>query len=112
MEILYWVVVCVHVVVAVAMIAFVLLQTGKGAGLSGVFGAAGGASESFFGGRGPGSFLAKLTTASAVLFMVTCLALAKFSAVPHGGRSVVKDKARTTEKAPVKPAPKPARPTK
>jgi preprotein translocase subunit SecG len=100
------------------MIAIVLLQTGKGAGLSGVFGGGGAASESFFGGRGPGTFLTKLTTAAAIMFMVTSLVLAKLSAMPRGGKSVMEDsKAKTTEKTPAKPsrpwkATEPGEPTK
>lgn len=110
MEILFYFVVIVHVIVAIALIAVVLLQTGKGAGLSGVFGAGGAASESFFGGRGPASFLAKVTTAAAVVFMLTCLALAKMSSAPKGGRSVVdKAKGKVVEKAPAKPKGAPAK---
>jgi protein translocase SecG subunit len=102
MSVFYIVVVVIHVAVAVAMIAIVLLQTGKGSGLSGVFGAGGAASESFFGGRGPSSFLAKLTTAAAITFMVTALALAKLSSMPKGGRSVMTGGRKTEEKQPVK----------
>jgi preprotein translocase subunit SecG len=97
------------------MIAVVLLQTGKGAGLSGVFGGGGAASESFFGGRGPSTFLAKLTTVAAIMFMVTSLVLAKLSTMPRGGRSVMEDKKTKTEekapptpKAPAAPATKPS----
>jgi preprotein translocase subunit SecG len=104
-EIFHPVVIVAHIIFAVAMIAVVLLQTGKGAGLSGVFGAAGAASESFFGGRGPGKFLAKLTTAAAIMFMVTSLVLAKLSAMPRGGKSIMEDKkTKTTERAPAKPS--------
>jgi len=104
MEILFYIITAAHIIVAVALIAVVLLQTGKGAGLSGVFGAGGAATESFFGGRGPGAFLAKLTTAAAIIFMLTCLTLAKLSTAPKGGRSVVdKAKGKVTEKAPAKP---------
>ena len=105
MDILHPVIIVAHIVFAVAMIAVVLLQTGKGAGLSGVFGAGGAASESFFGGRGPGTFLTKLTTVAAIMFMVTSLVLAKLSAMPRGGKSVMEErKAKTTEKTPAKPS--------
>ncbi len=105
MDIFHPVVIVAHIIFAVAMIAVVLLQTGKGAGLSGVFGAGGAASESFFGGRGPGTFLTKLTTVAAVMFMVTCLVLAKLSAMPRGGKSVMEDrKTKTTEKTPATPS--------
>jgi preprotein translocase subunit SecG len=113
MSIFYILIIGFHVAFAIAMIAVVLLQTGKGAGLSGVFGAGGAASESFFGGRGPGTFLAKLTTVAAIMFMVTSLVLAKLSSMPRGGRSVMEDKkTKTAEKVPAKPKPKPKTPTK
>ena len=75
----------VHVVVAVALVLIVLLQAGKGAALGAAFG---GASQTVFGPRGPGSFLGKLTTAAAGIFMVTSLTLAIFSS-QHMGSSVV-----------------------
>lgn len=62
-----------HVIVCIILILVVLLQSGKGADLAGAFG--GGATQTAFGSRGPTSFLSKLTTAAAVLFMGTCLAL-------------------------------------
>ena len=105
MNIFHPIAIVAHIIFAVAMIAIVLLQTGKGAGLSGVFGGGGAASESFFGGRGPGTFLTKLTTAAAIMFMVTSLVLAKLSAMPRGGKSVMEDsKTKTTEKTPAKPS--------
>ncbi len=105
MDIIHPIAIVAHIIFAVAMIAIVLLQTGKGAGLSGVFGAGGAASESFFGGRGPGTFLTKLTTVAAIMFMVTSLVLAKLSAMPRGGKSVMEErKAKTAEKTPAKPS--------
>ncbi len=109
MGIAYPVVLILHIAVAVAMVAIVLLQTGKGSGLSGVFGAGGAASESFFGGRGPTTFLTKLTTAAAITFMVTSLLLAKMSSAPRGGKSIMKDTKKTEEKVPARPAKRPRR---
>jgi preprotein translocase subunit SecG len=77
--------VVIHVMVAVALILIVLLQAGKGAGIGAAFG---GASQTVFGPRGPGSFLGKLTTAAAGIFMITSLMLAIFSA-HYGGGSVI-----------------------
>ena len=51
----------------------VLLQSGKAADLAGAFG--GGGSQTAFGGRGQTSLLSKITTAAAVLFMITSLGL-------------------------------------
>ncbi len=65
--------VVLHVVVCIFLIAVVLLQRGRGAEIGAVFG--GGAGSTVFGSRGAGNFLTKLTTASAVIFMLTSLTL-------------------------------------
>ncbi len=65
--------VVLHVVVCIFLIAVVLLQRGRGAEIGAVFG--GGASSTVFGSRGAGNFLTKLTTASAVIFMLTSITL-------------------------------------
>jgi preprotein translocase subunit SecG len=62
-----------HVLVAIFLILVVLLQTGKGAEIGAAFG---GASNTLFGSSGPANFLAKATTAAAVIFMLTSLSLA------------------------------------
>jgi preprotein translocase subunit SecG len=104
---IYWVIIGFHIIVSVTLIVIVLLQTGKGVGLSGVFGAGGAASESFFGGRGAGDFLTKATTAAAIIFMVTCLLLAKISAIDRGEsvmeKTTTEEKAEKTRKGPKKP---------
>jgi preprotein translocase subunit SecG len=64
----------VHIIVSIILILSVLLQSGKAADLASAFGAQG--SQTAFGIRGSATFLAKLTTAAAILFMVTSLALA------------------------------------
>lgn len=66
-----------HVIVAVALTLIVLLQTGKGSDLASAFG--GGGQNAMFGGAGPASFLNKMTTAVAVLFMATSVTLAYLS---------------------------------
>ena len=63
-----------HVVVCIFLILVVLLQTGKSADLAGAFG--GGGSQTALGSRGAATLLSKLTTTSAVLFMITSLCLA------------------------------------
>ncbi len=74
---MFTLVVILHVLVSVAMILVILLQTGKGSDIGAVFG--GGGSQTLFGSSGPTSFLSKLTAAAAVLFMCTSLYLAYFS---------------------------------
>jgi preprotein translocase subunit SecG len=55
------------------LIFAVLLQSGKAADLAGAFG--GGGSQTAFGARGSASLLSKVTTASAIIFMLTSLGL-------------------------------------
>ena len=62
----------VHIIVCVVLIMVVLLQTGKGAEMGAAFG---GATQTVFGSSGPAGFLSKLTTAVAVIFMITTLTL-------------------------------------
>ena len=72
----------VHVCVSITLILIVLIQTGKGAEMGAAFG---GAAQTVFGGSGPAPLLGKITTFSAVIFMVTSLSLAYLSANPTGG---------------------------
>jgi preprotein translocase subunit SecG len=64
----------IHVLLALALIASVVLQSGKSAGLSGSI--AGGA-ETLFGGKKKGldELLAKITVVVAILFAATALLL-------------------------------------
>ena len=66
-----------HVLVCIILVLVVLLQSGKGADLAGAFG--GGATQTAFGSRGPASFLSKMTTVAAVIFMLTSIGLSMIS---------------------------------
>ena len=98
---LYVLLVIVHVVVCLALILVVLLQVGKGQSIGAAFGGAG-SSQTFFGSRGPTTFLSHLTTVSAALFMLTSLSLAYIS-MSGGQGSTITDKAPApvTDTAPV-----------
>lgn len=63
-----------HVIVAVLLIAVVLIQTGKGASLAGLFGG-GTATESLFTAPGGNVFLQRVTIGLATAFLVTSLLL-------------------------------------
>jgi preprotein translocase subunit SecG len=78
----------VHVVVCVALIMIVLLQTGKGADMGAAFG--GGGSQTLFGSTGASTFLSKATTGAAIIFMVTSLGLAYLSS-HRTGDSIITD---------------------
>ncbi|MBF0472570.1 MAG: preprotein translocase subunit SecG [Nitrospirae bacterium] len=73
-----------HVLVCLVLIFVVLIQSGKGAELGAAFG---GSSQTLFGSRGVATFLSKLTTTVAVIFMLTSLFLGVFGVRQH---SVVK----------------------
>ncbi len=88
----------IHVIVSAILIGMVLLQKGKGADIGAAFG---GASNTVFGPRGAQSFLSKLTTGAAVIFMITSLALAVTSSKTSSVMEGVKQE---------QPAPSPAMP--
>jgi preprotein translocase subunit SecG len=91
----------IHIIVCFFLIAVVLLQSGKGAEMGAAFG---GSSQTIFGSRGAATFLSKLTTIAAVVFMLTSLTLA---IVTSRGGSVVKKIPATEEQktAPALPGP-------
>jgi preprotein translocase subunit SecG len=96
----------IHVVVCIFLIIVVLLQSGKAADLAGAFGGMG--SQTAFGPRGSATLLSKATTISAVLFMVTSLALSILATRNAGLGTTVLESAPAGS-APVKGAPAPAK---
>lgn len=107
------------VIVCISLIVVVLLQRGKGAEIGAVFGGGGGATV--FGSRGPATFLTKLTTVLAVLFMVLSGAL-YYLGQQGAHSSLFNQPAKTsqtkkappspfTESAPAKPAPQAEKPS-
>lgn len=97
------VIVVLHIFVCLALILIVLLQAGKGAEMGAAFG---GASQTIFGSAGAMGFLSKLTTAAAVVFMITSLLLtfATSRKIP----TVVRE--RPAPAAPTVPSQAPAQP--
>jgi preprotein translocase subunit SecG len=88
----------IHIIVCVALIMIVLLQTGKGANMGAAFG---GSSQTVFGSGGAATFLTKLTTVVAVIFMITSLVLAFL----HGPRASTSVVGNTSESVPKSSAP-------
>ncbi len=96
--------VTLHIIAGGLLILIVLLQTGKGAAMGAAFG---GSSQTVFGSAGAGSFLGKLTTGIAILFMITSLSLATLSSKTTTS-SIVTDDLATQSETPVeseKPSP-------
>jgi preprotein translocase subunit SecG len=97
-----------HVLVSIFMIAVVLLQSGKGAEMGASFGSGG--SQSVFGAGGGTTFLSKVTTGAAVIFMLTSLTLAYISGQPSSSSIMSgKGKSATTTKMPAQ-MPRPTAP--
>lgn len=71
---MYTLILIIHVIACVCLILIVLLQAGKGASLSSLFGG-GGTGETIFGGTSGNVFLRKVTTTLAIIFMCTSLLL-------------------------------------
>jgi len=71
---LFSVVLTVHILVALAIIALVLMQHGKGADMGAAFGS--GSSGSLFGASGSANFLSRTTAVLATVFFLTSLSLA------------------------------------
>ena len=83
----------VHIGVCIGLMASILLQSGKGGGLAGTFGA--GSSQTLFGGRGAASFLSRATTGLAVTFFLTSLTLGINAARSSGLKtSLIQEEAR------------------
>ena len=70
---MYQVLLFIYVVVAIALIGFILVQQGKGANAGASFG--GGASATMFGSAGAGNFLTRTSAILATAFFVIALVL-------------------------------------
>ena len=105
METLVWV---VHIIVAIAVIALVLLQHGKGADMGAAFGS--GSSGSLFGATGSANFLSRSTAILASLFFLSSLGLAYFGLQQHKPAASVLDRTTVPAKTqqPAVPAQVPA----
>ena len=94
--------IALHIITCIALIIVVLLQSGKGAEIGATFGA--GASNTVFGASGGKTFMSQLTTAAAVIFMLTSLTLAYFYEQP-GSESVMPSSVPAAAQAPAQKAP-------
>ena len=89
-----------HVMVAIAVCGFVLLQHGKGADMGAAFGS--GSSGSLFGAAGSANFLSRTTAILATVFFVTSVALTYFGSQHAGTLPGVMEKGVLERTAPAK----------
>jgi preprotein translocase subunit SecG len=78
MNVLLTILLAVQLLAAVAMIALILMQHGKGADAGAAFGGGGAGSASLFGASGGANFLSRSTGVLAAVFLVSTLGLAYF----------------------------------
>jgi preprotein translocase subunit SecG len=82
-----------HVLIAIALVVFVLIQKGQGATAGAAFGS--GASGTVFGSRGAGNFLSRTTWVLAALFCAISLTMAilvsRMMDAPETGLGVIAD---------------------
>ena len=80
-----------HVLVAIALVAFVLIQKGQGATAGAAFGS--GASGTVFGSRGAGNFLTRSTWVLATLYctisLVMAVMISRITTLPENDLGVV-----------------------
>jgi preprotein translocase subunit SecG len=91
MQILLYFVITLHVIVCLFLIGVVLLQQGRSADLAGAFGGQG--SQTAFGPRAAANVLTRLTTWSAVIFMLTSISLTVLYVRSNGSHSVLQNTA-------------------
>lgn len=102
METLVWI---LHMLAALALIGFVLIQHGKGADVGAAFGA--GASGSVFGARGSANFLSRTTAILALVFFLTSLGLTYLTGSKREARGLMERGAAQTTPAPQPTVPVP-----
>lgn len=84
---MYMALIVLHIIAAVFLVVIILMQAGRGEGLSGAFGG-GGFTQSLFGARTP-TFLTRLTATLATIFLVTSLTLAILAS--YKGKSLMEN---------------------
>jgi preprotein translocase subunit SecG len=94
-------VIVLHVIVCFFLIGVVLLQQGRSADLAGAFGGQG--SQTAFGPRAAANVLTRLTTWSAIIFMLTSISLVILFVRSTGSHSVLEGTHSAPVSAPAKP---------
>jgi preprotein translocase subunit SecG len=100
----------VHMLVAAALVGFVLLQHGKGADMGAAFGS--GSSGSLFGAAGSANFLSRTTAILATVFFLSSLGLTYLASVRGAPKDIMKEGAAPTVPQPAAGANKDAKDNK
>ena len=68
----------IHTIISILLVVVILMQASQGGGLSGTFGSS--TTSALLGGRGAGTFLSKMTTYLAVIFLGLAVVISLISA--------------------------------
>lgn len=101
MQIFFYAVMVVHVIVSLFLIGVILVQQGRSADLAGAFGGQG--SQTAFGPRAAANMLTRLTTWCAIVFMCTSLTLTILYERSTQNHSVLENSTPAPASAPAKP---------
>ncbi|MCM8782495.1 MAG: preprotein translocase subunit SecG [Candidatus Omnitrophica bacterium] len=104
---MYALLIVIHVIVSTVLILVILLQAGRGGGLSESFGIS--STQTFFG-TSAARFLQRVTSVCAIVFLLTCLSLAALSTRRSRSlmerqriKEVLQDLVKEEEKKPAEP---------
>ncbi len=92
----------IHIIICLLLTVIVLMQHGKSADIAATFG--GQSSQTAFGPRGAATLLTKVTTWSAVIFMLTSLSLSILVSKKGGSSGSVMEGVKGTQTQQQKPA--------
>ncbi|HZV54378.1 MAG TPA: preprotein translocase subunit SecG [Rhodocyclaceae bacterium] len=98
MEMLFPLLLTVHILVGLSVIGLVLIQHGKGADMGAAFGS--GASGSLFGASGSANFLSRTTGMLAAVFFLTSLGLTYMASAKPKTSGSVMDAVKTEQVVP------------
>jgi preprotein translocase subunit SecG len=101
MQILFYLVITLHVIVCFFLIGVVLVQQGRSADLAGAFGGQG--SQTAFGPRAAANVLTRLTTWAAAIFLCTSTILVVLFMRSTNPHSVLEGSPTAPSSAPAKP---------
>lgn len=93
------VILVIHLILAIALVAVVLLQRSEG----GALGIGGGGMGGFMTGRSTANLLTRATAVLAALFIITSLALAKLAGSGRPGQSILDEAPPAAQEQPVEP---------
>ena len=108
MEMLFPLLLTVHILVGLSVIGLVLIQHGKGADMGAAFGS--GASGSLFGASGSANFLSRMTAILAAVFFLTSLGLTYLASSRPKAPDSVMDTVKTLPTTPAVPVEGPSVP--